>query len=515
MLELRHISKSFPGVRALDDVSLEFQAGEIHGLIGENGAGKSTAIKIVTGIYQPDAGEIVFDGKAIRFTDYRDSLAKGIGIVHQELHVIPDASVAENIMIDKLVTRGLGVVDWPATFRGAQKHLDLVGLDVPADRQVRGLSAARKQLIQIAKALSAEVKVLLLDEPTSSLTEHEARRLFELLRELREKGVTIIFVSHKLDEVLGLCDRVSVLRDGKFVGTRRNPAARTQLSTKPQSDTRLRAAELVQMMIGRESNEAHLGMLSPDWNTEVLRVENIVRCDKAEGISFTLHRGEILGFYGLVGSGRTELARILIGEDTMDSGKLLVRGKVAEIHNVGQSLYQYGIGYVTENRKEEGLLLEDSVQTNLTMTIWPKLRHALSRRINPVAEAATATRCVDSMKIRTPNLFQRVKNLSGGNQQKVSIGKWLTADCDILIIDEPTVGVDVGAKEQIHQLIWDLAARQGKSIILISSDLPEIVRIVNRMLIFREHRVVGEVRDIDVKRKTYAEVSQEIAPYLE
>jgi ribose transport system ATP-binding protein len=538
MLELWHISKSFPGVQALDDVSLEFRAGEIHGLIGENGAGKSTAIKIMTGVCQPDGGELRFDGAPITLEDCRDSLAKGIGVVPQELHVIPDASVAENVMIDKLITRGLGVIDWPATFRAAQTHLKRVGLEIAPDRFVRGLSAAQKQLLQIARALSADAQVLLLDEPTSSLTEHETRRLFALLRELRDKNAAIIFVSHKLDEVLGLCDRVSVLRDGRLVGTRESSAARPgsrlgETQTKcdafslspPPGEERAGArrpvvappthAELVHLMIGRECNDDHLGRLAPDWNAEVLRAENVVRRGKADGVSFALHRGEILGFYGLVGSGRTELARILVGEEQLDSGRILIRGKPAAIRNVGRSLYDYGLGYVTENRKEEGLLLEDSVQTNLAIAVWPKIRSALTRCINSRAEAHIADRCVDSLRIKTPGLAQRVKNLSGGNQQKVSIGKWLAADCDILIIDEPTVGVDIGAKQQIHQLIWDLSARGGKSVILISSDLPEIVRIANRILIFRGHKIVGEVRDIDVNRKTYADVSREIAPFFE
>jgi ribose transport system ATP-binding protein len=501
MLELRHISKSFPAVRALDDVSLEFRAGEIHGLTGENGAGKSTAIKILSGIHQPDAGEIRFNDVPVTLQSFRDSLAQGIGIVNQELSVIPDASVAENIMIDKLVTRGFGVIDWPATYREAERHMARVGLDVPPDRLVRGLSAAQKQLIQIAKALSADVKVLLLDEPTSSLTEHEARRLFALLRELRAKGVALIFVSHKLDEVFALCDRVSVLRDGKFVGTR--------------AIVGLTSPELVTMMIGRESNDDHLGQLSPDWKKEVLRADHIIRQDQANDVSFTLHRGEILGFYGLVGSGRTELARLLIGEEPMDSGKITIRGKPAVIRSVEESLYGHRLGYVTENRKEEGVFLDDSVQTNLTVAVWPKLRQALTRCIDSVAERVVANRYVEAMRIRTPDLAQRVGNLSGGNQQKVSIGKWLAADCDILIIDEPTVGVDIGAKQQIHQLIWDLAAREGKSIILISSDLPELVRIVNRMLVFRAQRIVGEVSDIDTRKKTYAEVSAEIAPHFQ
>jgi ribose transport system ATP-binding protein len=501
MLELRNLSKSFPAVRALDGVSLTIRAGEIHGLVGENGAGKSTAIKIMTGIHQPDGGEILLNGVPLRLRDYCDSVAQGIGIVNQEICVIPDASVAENIMIDKLVTRGLGVIDWPATFREAQRHMARVGLDVPPDQLVRGLSAAQKQLIQIAKALAVDVKVLVLDEPTSSLTEHETRRLFALLRGLREKGVALLFVSHKLDEIFALCDCVSVLRDGRLVGTRKTSA--------------LTPRELVAMMIGRESNDDHLGRLSPDWSVEVLRAEDIVRRGLADGISFTLHRGEILGFYGLVGSGRTELARVLIGEEPMDSGRLSIRGKVADIRSVGQSLYQHRLGYVSENRKEEGLFLDDSVQTNLAVAVWPTLRHVVTRRIDAAAEEAVAQRYVDAMSIRAASLAQRAGNLSGGNQQKVSIGKWLAADCDILIIDEPTVGVDVSAKQQIHQLIWNLAAREGRSVILISSDLPELVRLANRMLVFRAHRVVGEVRDIDTLRKSYADVSAEIAPHFE
>lgn len=498
MLALKHISKSFPGVRALADLSLEFRAGEIHGLIGENGAGKSTAIKIMTGIHQPDEGEILLDGHPVRLSSYRDSLARGIGIVHQELHVLPDASIAENIMIDKLITRRAGMLDWDAIRAEASRHMEAVGLAEDPDRLVRDLSVAQKQLVQIAKALSAKVRFLLLDEPTSCLTEHEVQRLFGLLRQLKQQGVALVFVSHKLDELISLCDHVSVLRDGCLVGSR------------PMGE--ITQAELVQMMIGRECNDEHLGVLAPDFAHEVLRVEDVVRADKADHLSFSLHKGEILGFYGLVGSGRTELARILIGEDHPDSGRILIHGKPANVRNVASALYKHHIGYVSENRKEEGLLLEDDVQTNLTMAIWPRIRGKLSRCINAAAEELAALRFVDAMKIKTPDLNQRVRNLSGGNQQKVSIGKWLAADCEILIIDEPTIGVDVGAKEQIHQLIWELAACQGKSIICISSDLPELVRMANRILVFREHRIVGEVRDIDTLKKSYAQVSREIAP---
>lgn len=501
MLELRHVSKVFPAVRALDGVSLQFRAGEIHGLIGENGAGKSTAIKLMTGLYRPDAGEIVLGGEHLVLRDHRDALTRGIALVHQEISVVPDASVAENIMLDKLVLRAFGVIDWPATRREAARHMARVGLAVPPDRLVRGLSAAQKQLVQIAKALSADARVLLLDEPTSSLTEHESRRLFALLRELRERGTAIILVTHKLDEVFAVCDRASVLRDGHLVGTR-DIAATTR-------------RELVELMLGRTASDDHLGALSPDWRHAVLRAVNIVRYGLADDVSFTLHRGEILGFYGLIGSGRTEVARILVGEEPRDSGAVFVRGRPVEIRSVRESLYTHRLGYVTENRKEEGLLLDDGVQANLALAAWPRLRQWWSRRIDGAGEASLASRFVESLRIKTPSLDRRVGLLSGGNQQKVSIGKWLAAECDILIVDEPTVGVDVGAKQQIHRLIWDLAARQGKSLIVISSDLPELVRLVNRLLVFRDHRIVGEVRDIDTQRKSYAEVSAEIAPYLE
>ena len=498
MLALKNISKSFPGVRALSDLSIEFHAGEIHGLIGENGAGKSTAIKIMTGIHTPDEGEILLDGQRVRLASYRDSLARGIGIVHQELHVIPDASIAENIMIDKFITKRPGIVDWDAVRKEARRHMEAVGLDEDPDRLVRELSVAQKQLVQIAKALSSKIRFLLLDEPTSCLTEHEVQRLFGLLRQLKRQGVALLFVSHKLDEMYALCDCVSVLRDGCLVGT--HPI------------DKISHTQLVQLMIGRECNDEHLGVLSPDFRTEVLRVDDLVRTDKADHLSFSLHRGEILGFYGLIGSGRTELARILIGEDRADSGSIFINGKSTIVRSVADALYAHHIGYVSENRKEEGLLLEDNVQTNLTMAIWPKICGRLSRCIDAAAEQLAATRFVEAMNIKTPNLTQRVRNLSGGNQQKVSIGKWLAADCEILIIDEPTIGVDVGAKQQIHQLIWELAAKQGKSIICISSDLPELVRIANRILVFREHRIVGEVCDIDTQRKTYFQVGQEIAP---
>jgi ribose transport system ATP-binding protein len=499
VLELRSITKTFPGVKALDDVSLQFHPGEIHALVGENGAGKSTVIKVVTGIYQADSGDILFENTPLHFRGYRESLEMGIDIVSQEIQIVPESSIAENIMLDKMISYGkTGIINWKEVNRVARKYMDMVGLDFAPTQVMKHLSAAHKQLTQIAKALAADARVLLLDEPTSSLTKHEARNLFGILREIRDKGVTIIFVSHKFEEVFALCDKVSVLRDGQHVGTERIADIEKE--------------DLVRMMIGRTCEDEHLGALTIDRDREVLRAEHVVRREKARDVSFTLYDGEILGFYGLVGAGRTELARILIGEDRLDSGAIYVRGRKVRIRNVADSLYRHRIGYVTENRKEEGLLLKEPVVTNVTITIWSSIVNKLTRIIRRSAEIDVAVRMVDALQIKTTGLRQRTENLSGGNQQKVSISKWLAADCDVLIIDEPTVGVDVGAKEQIHKLIWNLAGEHGKSVILISSDMPEIVKIASRILVFRDQRIVGEVNDVN--EKSYDEVSSDIGQYL-
>jgi ribose transport system ATP-binding protein len=501
MLELLGISKRFPGVTALDGVSVAFAPGEIHALLGENGAGKSTLIKIVTGIEAPDEGEIRHRGERVVFRSYRDSLAHGIGIVPQEIQVVPESSIAENIMLDKMVARGpLGIVDWGAVNAQARAALVRVGLDLPPATRIGGLTAAQKQLVQIAKALAANVGVLLLDEPTSCLTAHEASRLFGILRELRARGLILVFISHKLEEVFALCDRVSVLRDGRLVGTR--------------GIAGLTSPELVKMMIGRESAEPNLGRLHVDVGRELLRVENVIRAGKARGVSFALHEGEVLGLYGLLGAGRTEIARIIIGEEAMDSGAVFVRGKRARIRSLRESLYRYGIGYVPENRKEEGLTLEFSVRANIAVTVWHRLRHAVTRRISRSTEAALVRTLIRDLDIRTTGLEQRAGDLSGGNQQKVCLAKWLAADCDVLIVDEPTVGVDVGAKDQIHRLIRDFARRKGKAVVVISSDMPEIIRLSSRLLVFREQRVVGELTGVDDPSRGYDEVSHAIGRYL-
>jgi ribose transport system ATP-binding protein len=503
MLEIRNISKSFPGVKALDNVSLSFRPGEIHALVGENGAGKSTLIKIVTGIYQPDEGSVSLDGKPLHFRSYTDSLAAGIGIVHQELQVIPDASVAENIMLDQLdrFANVFGVMNWKKLFAEARRQMERVDLNVRPGALVRDLSVAQKQLVQIAKALALEVKVLLLDEPTSSLTEHEAQRLFAILRNLRDKGVALIFVSHKLDEVFALCDCASVLRDGCLAGSGKIAEMTVQ--------------DLVRMMIGRASGDARSERLNPDWDRVVLETRSLSRRGKVRDVSFQLHKGEILGFYGLVGSGRTDLAKLIIGDDREDSGDVFLNGRKVNIRSPERALEVHRIGYVTENRKEEGLFLDDTVRMNTALTVWKRISRFKPLCHIPVAkEHAVARDLVESLMVRTPRLTTPIGSLSGGNQQKACIAKWLAADCEILIIDEPTVGVDIGAKEQIHQIIHDLAGDKGKSVILISSDMPEIVKLANRILVFREGRIVGEVAGMDGSAKTYSQVSEEIGRLL-
>lgn len=500
MLEVRSISKSFPGVQALDDVSAAFEPGTIHALLGENGAGKSTLMKIICGIYRPDGGELHLDGERLQLKDSLEAIRHRISIVHQEIQVVPQATVAENIMLDKLgnFRRGLGI-DWKAMNRESQTYMEMVDLHIAPATVIRELSAAQKQLTQIARALSSGARVLLLDEPTSSLTLHEADRLFELLRRLRSQGVCIVFVSHKLEEVKALCDVLTVLRDGRVIGTR------------PTSE--VDRQDIITMMIGRKTKDEFRSFLNVKLDEPVLEVRNL-SSSLFDGINLTLHRGEILGLYGLVGSGRTELAKTIIGEYGHDSGEIRVEGKPARIGSVAEALHKYRIGYVSENRKEEGLILSASVNTNLTVTIWRRLVAGFLRFLSPKSELREADAIIRRLEIRTPNGRQIINNLSGGNQQKVSIGKWLIANCDVLIIDEPTVGVDVGAKEYIHDLIWNMAKEEGKSIILISSDMPEMIALARRILVFKEFRIVGALDDLNTREYSYEETSSRIGHYI-
>ena len=499
MLELKNISKSFGGVKALQNISVQFHEGEIHAILGENGAGKSTLMKIVCGIYQADQGEVILDGKKMKLNDYNDAIHNGISIVNQEINLIPESSIAENIVLDKMdqFTK-LGFVNWNRINETAKKYMDMVGLEFDPKTPVMKLSAAHKQLIQIAKALSANAKVLMLDEPTSSLTQYEANILFNLVRELKKKGVIMIFVSHKLEEVMEICDKVTVFRDGQYIGT---------------GDTRdLTKQQIIKMMIGRESNIHYRGRLDAENNLVALEAKHI--CSKLHGLqdlNFYVRRGEILGFSGLVGSGRSELARTVLGIDKMDSGEVYLNGERIQTRSFAESLHKHGIGYITENRKEEGLFLDDSIKMNISLNTLRKFYLAKTvPLIKPALEAENAEKFVEKLEIKTPSINQKAASLSGGNQQKVAISKWLSVGCDVLIIDEPTVGVDIGAKEYIHDLIWSLAKDEGKAIILISSDMNEIISLSRRMLIFKEKQIVDELKGEDFFARSGAEISAEI-----
>lgn len=499
MLELKNITKLFPGVRALDDVSIAFQEGEVHALIGENGARKSTLMKIICGIYQPDAGEILIDAQKVRFKNFQEAVANEINIVNQEIQVIPEYSVAENICLERIgAYKKHGRIDWNAVNEEAKKNLEIVGLNLDPTEKIAKLTVAQKQQVQIAKAISSKAKYLLLDEPTSSLTRYETENLFGIIRNLKEQGVCIIFISHKIEELFEVSDKITVLRDGQYVGT------------KNAADTN--RDEIVRMMLGRNETSVFRGFLKIE-DKNVLEVEKLSDYRRFWDISFCLKKGEILGWYGLVGSGRSEIAKAIIGERRCEKGKVRINKEKANIKSVSDSLYRYNMGYITENRKEEGLMLAASVEENIGITIWSRLLNRF-RKIDRQEEARIVKSMIEELDIKCPSSKTKVLTLSGGNQQKVSIAKWIAAQCDILIIDEPTVGVDIGAKEYIHDLIWKLAEEYGKSIILISSDLPELVSLSRRILVFREGKIRGELSDLNEIAYSYEEISERIGEQL-
>ncbi len=436
-LTVDNIGKSFPGVVALDGVSFEARPGEIHALMGENGAGKSTLIKIVTGLYRPDQGRLLIDDQAADFSSPRDAIAAGISAVHQERNLIPRFSVGENMMIENLPTRR-GLVDYDQVHVEARRFLDMIDPSINTRTEVRRLSVAQMQIVEIAKALSLEAGTLLLDEPTASITDHEAQALFAVLRRLRTEGKAIVFVSHKLEEVIELSDRVTVLRDGKVALAGEPIAAMSR-------------GRIVSAMIGREERVADIGSRKPG-STPVLEAKGVATSLGHNDISFTLHQGEILGLYGLVGSGRTELARALIGDARILAGEIRLKGVPVSIADIPSAVRRHRIGYISEDRKNEGLILSHAIRTNIAITVWRRIASRLGL-LTRGAEDRVAAPLARKLEVRTPSLEEEVGKLSGGNQQKVSIAKWLAAGVDVLIVDEPTVGVDIKTKTAIHELI--------------------------------------------------------------
>lgn len=490
LLEVKGLSKAFPGVQALSGVSLNLRAGEALAVIGENGAGKSTLIKCLTGLYQPDDGEILLEGKAATFRSPQDAFNHGIAVVPQERNLVPMFSAGENIMLESLPTHRGIFIDYDRVHREAQKWLDMLGVEIDSRGPVSSLSVAQMQLVEIARAISRESRILLLDEPTASISPHETQTLFTVIRSLRARGVAIIFVSHKLEEVFELCDHVAVLRDGQNAG--------------PQGEIcDMDRNQLITLMVGRVQVAHELQARTDGHGGPILELRGLTSESGARAVDLTLNRGEILGLYGLVGAGRSELAKSIIGADRVLSGEVLVDGKVVHITGPGDAL-DHGIGYAPEDRKYEGLIGIHSVLSNVSITIWKRLQNLVGW-IGGRGERSAVSPIVEKLDIKTPSLSTALDTLSGGNQQKVSLAKWLTAGVKILIIDEPTVGIDVRTKANIHDLIWGLAS-EGMAILLISSDMPEMVHLADRIAVMRGGRVVGNLpNDHD-----YAHVSQEI-----
>ncbi|KAF0822209.1 sugar ABC transporter ATP-binding protein [Cytobacillus firmus] len=477
LLKMTHISKTFPGVKALDDVTLEVKPGEVHALIGENGAGKSTLIKILSGIYQPDSGaEFYFEGKKAEINKPIDATLKGISIIYQDLSLFPNLSVAENIYIGRDSTsRAWKKINWKSAEEIARKALKELDVEIDIHLPVEKLSIAQQQLIEIARALAFESKLIVMDEPTSSLSSGEVEKLYKVINDLKSRGISIIFVSHKLKELFTVSDRFTVLRDGKYVGT--------------YESSELDEDRLINLMVGRtvlyEKNKSR-NMAGET----IFEVENLSKDGNFKDISFELKKGEVLGITGLVGSGRTELAQAIFGVNKPYQGTIKINGKAVSIKS-SEDAMKKGIAYIPESRKTQGLILGQSIINNISLPILKSLRNKLGL-INRKKEIELANDYVKTLDVR-PALPERAAgDLSGGNQQKVVISKWLSTKPDILIIDEPTNGIDIGAKTEIHKLLRKLAS-EGMGVIVISSELPEVLAVSDRVLVMRHGRVAGEL----------------------
>lgn len=474
LLELKNISKHYPGVLALDNVSISFRPGEIHGIMGENGAGKSTLIKIIAGAETPDAGaEMLLDGKVLPQGNPQLAKSAGIGVIYQEFNLVPSLSIAENIFLGTKTEKSNFTVDYQYIYSESEKTMKRLGLNLSPKTQVRNISTAQQQMVEIAKACSRDCKVLVFDEPTASIAAAEAERLFEIIKELRNSGVCILYITHRMDEVFNLCDRVSVLRDGKYIGTR--------------DASEIDQAELIRMMIGRVLDNTY-PLRNARIGEEVLEVRNLTGNGDYD-INFTLHKGEILGFGGLVGAGRTELAKMLCGDVMPDCGDIIVRGEKKKFKNCADAI-KCGIGLIPEDRKNEGVFLNFNIIWNTNIMSLKKYSHHL------VVDEKKYQQLYDYykevLKIKTPSEFQYARNLSGGNQQKVALAKVLAPQNDILIFDEPTRGIDIGAKQEIYKLMNDLV-EQGYSIIMISSEMEELLGMSDRVIVLYEGHQMGEL----------------------
>lgn len=476
LLSMRGIDKKFPGVHALRGIDLTLHSGEVLALLGENGAGKSTLIKVLGGAHRPDSGSIEIDGEPVDLGSPQNAMRVGIGVIYQEFNLIPALSAWENIFLGRERTLG-GFIRQAEERRRAQELFDRIGVRVPIDSPCDQLSVAQQQIVEIAKALSQQVRILVMDEPSAALTPSEVERLFDIIRDLRSQGIGLIYISHRLDEIFEIADRVTVMRDGEHVGT--------------QSIDKLTRQRMIELMVGRQI-EDEFPKQRHDIGEPRLTVRNLKRGNTVNDVSFEVRRGEVLGVTGLVGAGRTETARLIFGADRLDAGTVQLDGKPLNIRHPRGAI-KAGICLLTEDRKAQGLVLGMSVRENFGLPNLPELTRAGFVRLS--AERKAFAVYVDSLRIKIPSQEQLAKNLSGGNQQKVVLAKWLQRNAEVIIFDEPTRGIDVGAKYEIYLLINELA-KAGKSIIMISSELPEVLGMSDRILVMHEGRVTGVIDDV-------------------
>lgn len=484
-LQMSHITKRFPGVLALSNVDFALRKGEVHALLGENGAGKSTLMKILSGVYQPDEGDIIFEGQPVTFANPLSAQSAGITIIHQEFNLFPELTVEENIFIGReFCKNNRWRLDEKQQRQAAIDILQKLNLNISPETLVADLTVAQQQMVEIAKAISVNAKILIMDEPTAALTETEIDSLFQVTRLLKEQGTGIVYISHRLEELALIADRATVMRDGQFIATVDYDA--------------VKISDLIAMMVGRDLGNIYPRRGPLAQRKPVLEVSGLTRNGVLNNIDFTLYQGEILGFAGLMGAGRTELARAIFGADPIDGGTLKLNGKVTIIKDIPDAIKQ-GISYLTEDRKKEGLALGLSVERNIMLGNYPEYSDRYGN-VDSKRCQKTSEEQVKALRIKTPHLEQAALNLSGGNQQKIIIARWVCKDTDILIFDEPTRGIDVGAKLEIYELMNRLVAK-GKSIIMISSELPEVLGMCDRILVMRNGRITGELASDDATQE--------------
>ena len=478
-VEFKNISKAYPGVQALQNINFRVDAGEVCALLGENGAGKSTLLKILSGDQRPDEGCCCLNGEDLQFTSPVEALSKGISIIYQERQLVNELSVTENVFMEELPKNRFGIVSFSQAQKYTQELINLFGLPIRAEEKVGNLSVAHQQMVEIMKAYRRNSQVIAFDEPTAALTESEIEVLFQLILRLKEKGKIILYVSHRLKELFEICDKVVIMKDGRFI--------------KEVSMTETTESELVTNMVGRDVGEIYENLSRNESIGEVLLEAKNLSNQYVKDVSFTLRKGEILGFAGLVGAGRTQTMQILFGAAGTESGKLYIEGKQVHIKSPKDAI-KHGIGLCPEDRKEEGLVLHRSINDNITVSIFDKIAaHGILKRKK---EQEISEQAVKKYNVKTPSIHKAVVELSGGNQQKVILGRWLSADIKILILDEPTKGIDVGAKMEIYQMVCDLA-KKGIGIIFISSELPEVLNLCDRIIVMKEGRITGtlDIRD--------------------